>query len=444
MNRNCKTICKTPSRADVNSLTLYAKSNGWGRNGHPPCVPAGAAFGQQGCFRVPPPAYCGMALDFRPLAIATAGFTAFVNLYSPQALLPELSHDFGVSAGDISAMITAPTAAIALTAPFTGALADVLGRQRLITVAAFAIVVPTLVMAFASTVPQLVVLRFVLGLLLPPIFTVAVAYVGDEWPPADVARITGLFVSGSSIGGFCGRFATGVVADLIGWRASFASVALMTLAGAIIVTVALPPERNFVRSGGFAASAKQMIAHLGNPRLLAIYAIGFGVLFNFIAIFTYVSFHLAGPPYYFSPTLLGALFATYLAGSFSVPWVGRAVMLFGRRRFVLGIIGLWIAGGLLLLAPPAAAIIVGLTICAACGMLCQAISTGYVITTAKEGRSSAAGLYASSFYIGGSAGSFLVGLVWQAYGWTGCVVTIIAVQLAMAAIVATAWDRSRI
>jgi len=385
-----------------------------------------------------------MALDFRPLAIATAGFTAFVNLYSPQALLPELSHDFGVSAGDISAMITAPTAAIALTAPFTGALADVLGRQRLITVAAFAIVVPTLVMAFASTVPQLVVLRFVLGLLLPPIFTVAVAYVGDEWPPADVARITGLFVSGSSVGGFCGRFATGVVADLIGWRASFAVVALMTLAGAIIVTVALPRERNFVRSGGFAASAKQMIAHLGNPRLLAIYAVGFGVLFNFIAIFTYVSFHLAGPPYYFSPTLLGALFATYLAGSFSVPWVGRAVMLFGRRRFVLGIIGLWIAGGLLLLAPPAAAIIVGLTICAACGMLCQAISTGYVITTAKEGRSSAAGLYASSFYIGGSAGSFLVGLVWQAYGWTGCVVTIIAVQLAMAAIVATAWDRSRI
>jgi len=187
-----------------------------------------------------------------------------------------------------------------------------------------------------------------------------------------------------------------------------------------------------------------MIAHLGNPRLLAIYAVGFGVLFNFIAIFTYVSFHLAGPPYYFSPTLLGALFATYLAGSFSVPWVGRAVMLFGRRRFVLGIIGLWIAGGLLLLAPPAAAIIVGLTICAACGMLCQAISTGYVITTAKEGRSSAAGLYASSFYIGGSAGSFLVGLVWQAYGWTGCVVTIIAVQLAMAVIVATAWDRSRI
>ena len=140
------------------------------------------------------------------------------------------------------------------------------------------------------------------------------------------SRITGLFVSGSSVGGFCGRFATGAVADLLGWRASFGAVALITLAGAIIVTIALPRERRFVRSGGFAASAKQMIAHLRNPRLLAIYAVGFGVLFNFIATFTYVSFHLAAAPYFFTPTLLGALFATYLAGSFAVPWVGRAVV----------------------------------------------------------------------------------------------------------------------
>src|SRR5262249_4163061 len=91
-----------------------------------------------------------MALDFRPLAIATAGFTAFVNLYSPQALRPELSPDFGGGAGEISALITASSAAIALTAPFTGALADVLGGKRLITAAAFVIVVPTLMMAWAG------------------------------------------------------------------------------------------------------------------------------------------------------------------------------------------------------------------------------------------------------------------------------------------------------
>jgi MFS transporter, YNFM family, putative membrane transport protein len=382
-----------------------------------------------------------MARDFRPLAIAAAGFTAFVNLYSPQALLPELSHEFGVGPGDISALMTATTAAIALTAPFTGALADVLGRKRMIAVASFAIVIPTLMMTLATTVPQLVILRFIQGLLLPPIFTVAVGYVGDEWPPGEVARIAGLFVSGSSVGGFCGRFVTGAVADLFGWRSSFAVVALITLAGAMVVTFALPQERRFTRSGGFAEAVKQMIAHLRNPRLLAIFVVGFGVLFNFVAAFTYVGFHLAAAPYYFTPTMLGALFATYLAGSFTVPWVGRAIALFGRRRLVLGIIAIWIVGALLLLAPPVPAIIVGLTLCATCGMVCQAISTGYVMTTAKEGRSSAAGLYASSFYIGGSAGAFLIGFVWQAAGWTGCVVAIVAVQAIIAVIVATAWDR---
>jgi MFS transporter, YNFM family, putative membrane transport protein len=385
-----------------------------------------------------------MAFDVRALAIATAGFTAFVNLYSPQALLPELSREFGVGAGEISALMTASTAAIALTAPFTGALADVLGRKRLITAAAFAVVVPTLMMTLAASVPQLVILRFIQGLLLPPIFTVAVAYVGDEWPPAEVPRVAGLFVSGSSVGGFCGRFFTGAIADLVGWRVSFAAVALLTLAGGLIVTLALPPERSFVRSGGFLVSVRQMLSHLRNPRLLAIYAVGFGTLFNFIATFTYISFHLAGAPYFFSSTLLGALFATYLGGSVLVPWVGRVILLFGRRRFILGIIAIWICGALLLLAPPVTVIIIGLTICAICGMVCQAVSTGYVITTAKEGRSSAAGLYASTFYIGGSVGAFLMGFVWNAAGWTGCVAGIVAVQIIMAAVVALAWERSRI
>jgi predicted MFS family arabinose efflux permease len=299
-------------------------------------------------------------------------------------------------------------------------------------------------MTMASDVHQLVIWRFVQGLLLPPIFTVAVAYVGDEWPPADVPRIAGLFISGSSVGGFAGRFVTGVVADLYGWRASFAAVALLTLAGALIVTIALPRERSFVRPGGFAAAARQMLAHLRNVRLLAIYAVGFSVLFNFVATFTYVSFHLAGPPYFFSPALLGALFATYLGGSLAVPWVGRAIPLFGRRRFVLGIIAIWIAGLLMLLASPIVVIVIGLTLCAVCGMLCQAVSTGYVITTAKEGRSSAAGLYASIYYIGGSAGAFLIGYVWNATGWTGCVIAVVAVQFVMAGIVALAWEGSKI
>jgi predicted MFS family arabinose efflux permease len=382
-----------------------------------------------------------MAFDSRSFAVATAGFCAFVNLYSPQALLPELAREFGVGAGEISSLMTAGTAAIALTAPFTGALADVVGRKRLITAAMFAIAAPTLIMTLAGSVPELAFWRFVQGMLVPPIFTVAVAYIGDEWPPADVPRVAGIYVAGSSVGGFCGRFIPGVFADLIGWRAAFGVVALLTLAAAVIVAFTLTRERHFVRSGGLGASMRHMLAHLRDPRLLATFAIGFGVLFNFIAIFTYVSFHLAAPPYSFSSTLLGALFFTYLVSSPIVPWTGRAILLFGRRRFVLGVIALWIVGTLLLLAPPVSMILAGLTLCAVCGMLCQTVSTGYVTVTAKDGRSSAVGLYASIFYIGGSAGAFLTGLAWTMAGWSGCVAIIVAMQVVMAAIVAIAWER---
>src|SRR5437660_764645 len=147
-----------------------------------------------------------MAFDCRRLAIATAGFSTFLHLYAPQALLPELAREFSVGPAQISAMITAGTLAIALTAPFTGAAADVLGRKRLITVAMFAVTVPMVMATVSRDVDTIIAWRFIQGLLLPPIFTVVLAYIGDEWPPAEVAGVAGLYVSGSSLGGFCGRF----------------------------------------------------------------------------------------------------------------------------------------------------------------------------------------------------------------------------------------------
>src|SRR5579862_7947805 len=195
-----------------------------------------------------------MAIDFRRFAIATTGFCTFLSLYAPQALLPELAREFGAGAREISALITAGTLAIALTAPFTGAAADVLGRKRLITVAMFAVTVPMVMATLSTDVETIIAWRFIQGLLLPPIFTVVLAYIGDEWPPAEVAGVAGLYVSGSSLGGFCGRFIPGVLADLVGWRAAFLALGAIGLAGAVLVARKLPPERRFVRSEGFLAS----------------------------------------------------------------------------------------------------------------------------------------------------------------------------------------------
>ena len=380
-----------------------------------------------------------MHLDSRKIAVAVAGFCAFLNLYSPQALLPELAREFGVGPAEISTIMTASALAIALTAPFTGAIADVLGRKRVITAAMLAVVVPMAGASFAGDVQGLIAWRFVQGLLLPPIFAVTVAYIGDEWPARDVAGVAGIYIAGSSIGGFCGRFVPGVLADIVGWRGAFLALAALSLLGAIVVAIMLPRERGFVRSEGLAASARQMLRHLKNPQLIATYAIGFGTLFNFIAVFTYVSFHLAGEPYRFSSTLLGAIFVTYLVGTVISPMTGWAIAAFGRRPFIIGVIALWAGGAGLLLAPPISAIVVGLVLCAACGMLAQTISTSYVTTIAREGRSSAVGLYVTAFYIGGSMGAFLPGLAWDSGGWPACVAMVVVMCALMALIAALAY-----
>jgi predicted MFS family arabinose efflux permease len=382
-----------------------------------------------------------MNQGLRRAAVGIPGFCAFLNLYAPQSLLPMLAQEFAATPADISLTMTATALAIAVTAPFAGAVADVLGRKRVIVAAMILLTIPTALIALAPSLHALIAWRFVQGLVLPPIFTVVVAYIGEEWPSSEATGVTGLYMSATSVGGFCGRFFSGVLADTIGWRNGFITFAAFTCACGLAVAVILPPERNFVRSQGLLASARQMLQHLGNPRLLAIYAVGFGTLFNFIAMFTYVSFVLAAPPFNLSPTWLGAIFVTYLAGSVAVLWLGRAVARFGRRPLIISTIALWMCGALLTLVPSLWAIIAGLAIVAACGFFTQATSTAYVALTAESGRTSAIGLYATCFYVGGGFGAILPGLAWNTGGWPACVAMVIAMQALMALVVYLAWKR---
>jgi len=106
---------------------------------------------------------------------------------------------------------------------------------------------------------------------------------------------------------------------------------------------------------------------------------------------------------------------------------------------VLSVIGIWFVGIALTLMQPMWVILVGLSISAGCGMLCQAVSTGYVAVTAQAGRSSAVGLYVTSFYLGGSFGAAIGGVVWTLGGWPACVAMIAATLTLMGTIVAATW-----
>jgi YNFM family putative membrane transporter len=306
----------------------------------------------------------------------------------------------------------------------------------------FVLVIPTLMVGLSTSLSAVIFWRVVQGLVLPPIFAVTVAYIGDEWPAKEATTAAGIYSSGSSLGGFSGRLVTGVIADLISWRAGFAVLAGVAAVGAVAIAFLLPRERRFVRSEGLLASGRQMLGHFHNSQLVATFAVGFGVLFNFICTFTFISFHLAAPPYNLSASWLGAIFVTYLVGSVLTPWIGWAVSRFGRRQFMVGVIAIWLAGIALTLAPSLLLIVAGLAFGAGCGLICQAVSTGYVTVTAKAGRSSAVGLYVTSFYLGGSFGAAVGAIAWTLGGWPACAALVAAMLVIMAAIVVLAWSET--
>jgi YNFM family putative membrane transporter len=383
-----------------------------------------------------------MNFDSRRVAVALAGICAFLDLYAPQALLPMLAQEFGAGPADVSALISATSLGVAVVAPFTGAVADVLGRKRVIATAMFVLTVPVAIIGFAGSLGAMVLWRFAQGLLLPPIFAVTVAYISEEWPPKESTAVNGVFITACSFGGFLSRFLTGVLADLFGWRPAFFVLAAITLGCAAAVAALLPRERRFVRAESLASSFRQMLRHLRNARLVATYGVGFSVLFSFIAIFTYVNFHLAAPPFGLSTTALGLIFIVYLLGVVVTPLTGRWVAALGRRRLVFAVIAAWVAGLGLTLVSSLPLIIAGLAVAAACGFLCQAISTSFVAQSAGDGRSAAVGLYVTSFYLGGSVGGILPGVVWPSAGWPGVVAMVIAIVLGIAVIVGRFWPKT--
>jgi predicted MFS family arabinose efflux permease len=381
-----------------------------------------------------------MPIDRRRIAVVFAAVGAFLHLYAPQATLPLMAQEFGAGAAEASMIITAGTLAVAATAPFAGALSDVLGRKRVIVAAMALLMIPTVMVALAPSLQAMIAWRFIHGLLLPPIFAVTVAYIGDEWPPNEANGVIGLYAAASAVGGFLGRFVPGMLTDYVGWRGGFLALSGISFICLIMVTTFLTRERKFVRAANFAASSRQMLAHLRNPKLLSTYAVGFGVLFNFIATFTYISFHLAAPPFNKSPAFLGSIFFVYLVGSAFALWTGRATAWLGRRNFVLCVLAVWACGLLITLIPSVPAIVIGLIVVSTCGIVAQACSTSFVAISAQGGTSSAVGLYVTCFYIGGTFGGWLAGLAYEAHGWPGTLWLVVAMIAIQATIVATAWS----
>lgn len=369
-----------------------------------------------------------------------AGICAFLTLFAPQPILPMLAGIFNTSKVMISLMVTASTVGVALAAPVVGQIADRVGRKRVIVLSASTLGIATLLTATSTSLGALLFWRFIQGVATPGVFSVTTAYVHDQWPAGHAASAISAYVSGTVVGGFSGRVIAGFTAEHLGWRWAFLILGCINLSIAGYLGACLPAERKFGHPAAPTRMLDALIQHLRNRHLAAAYGVGSCVLFSLTALFTYVTFYLAAPPFQLSPALLGSIFVVYLVGAVVTPLAGRRIGTDGHRKMLIGAAFIGASGAILSLVPDLWAVIAGLAICCSGVFIAQASATSFVGTAAKHNRALALGLYVSFYYGGGSLGGTAPGWLWQRFGWPGCVALVVAVQMVIAGVAWTRWD----
>jgi MFS transporter, YNFM family, putative membrane transport protein len=356
-----------------------------------------------------------------------AGMCTFLNVYCTQPLLPYLQQVYNSSIIGISLTVSATILAIALMAPVVGLLAESIGRKKVIVPSLYAVTVPTLLAATSQSLHALIFWRFMQGLFVPGVIVVMMAYINEEFAGPYVGRAMSAYITGTVLGGFLGRYISGLVAHHFDWRGSFVAVGLINLAGAIAVQRALPTASNFVRATGWRTSISEGLEHLRNPRLLAVFGMGFAALFCLVGVFTYVNFYLADAPFRLNSAQLGSVFFVYLFGLIVTPLSGRFLDHYGVRHTALLAFGFALIGLSLTLIQNLPLIIAGLALFSSGVFIFQAVGTVQTGTIAQRARSSAAGLYVTFYYTGGSLGAIVTGWTWVADGWRACVILLMGV-----------------
>ncbi|MGW4206006.1 MFS transporter, partial [Streptomyces sp. NPDC004726] len=356
------------------------------------------------------------------MALFAAGIAVFALLYSTQAVLPDVSAGFGVSASAASWTVSAATGAVALFVLPLSALSERFGRRTVMTVSLTVAVAVGLLVPFAPSLEWLVALRVVQGAALAGVPASAMAYLAEEVRPKELVGAIGLFVAGNSIGGMSGRIVTGWAAQFWGWRAGLAAVGVLALVCLVVFRALLPRARNF-RPGSLSPKAlgATVRGHLADPLLLRLYAIG--ALFMLVsgAVYTVIGYRLAEEPFNLPPGVVGSIFLVYLVGTASSAAVGWLVGRLGRRGALYLTVAATAAGLLLSLGDSLTAVLLGLVLITAGFFGGHAVASSSVSRTAKTGRAQASALYQSAYYIGASAGGTLGAIAFHSGGWAGTV-----------------------
>ncbi len=353
----------------------------------------------------------------------------FANMYTTQAILPVLSHIFHIDAPTAGLSISVIVLSVAVGSLFYGPLSDRIGRKIVMVGTSLLITIPTFLCAFSPNFAILLLLRALQGLLMPGLTSVAISYVNDEFSGRERGLAMGVYVSGQTLGGLFARLGSAALTGIAGWQVALLSFSLPTLIAALAMWRFLPETRSrelllatrAASAGGqnvLHQSLQDMGLHFRNRHLVGAFLIGFTLFFGFVGTFTYLPYYLSGPHFALSTVQLGLVYLLWLTGICS-PLAGSLAGRIGSRRAIVFSMSLAGCGLLVTLVPVLPVVITGLGLLAL-GMFCTVPAVNlYLGEQAHKARGTAASLYLSFYYFGGSLGAVLPGLALVHGGWPG-------------------------
>ncbi|MFI8998597.1 MFS transporter [Streptomyces sp. NPDC053542] len=259
------------------------------------------------------------------ILFAVACGAAVANVYFSQPLLVTMGHDLGMSPALVGSVVTLTHVGYGLGLFFLVPLGDVADRRRLIVAQLLLLVMALGVVAAARTAAMLLAGMAATGLLAVVTQTL-VAFAASLAPSAGRGRVVGLVTSGVVIGILLARTASGLLADLAGWRSVYLASASLTALLALILYRVLPrhcaaPPTTTLRYGQLLRST---IALFARERLLRLRAL-FGLLIfaAFSTLWSSVALPLSAAPYFLPHSAIGALGLIGVAGALAATAAGR-------------------------------------------------------------------------------------------------------------------------
>lgn len=371
-------------------------------------------------------------------ALGVGGFAIFSNLHITQPLLPLFTEEYGVSAAVSSLSVSLIIFSLSIFLLVFGPVSDAVGRKNMMVVGLFVSSLLSISIFFVPNFWWLLVMRALQGVALATLPAIAYAYIGEEYDLRSIGTAIGIYISLNSIGGLGGRVISGFAADMWGWRYSFLAMGLVGFLCLAIFLALLPDSKHF-KPHRFClrGAAGEIFMHIRNPVLRRVYYIAAILFFVFVGLFNYLGYHLHQAPYFLSTTIIGLLYLSYLAGTFSSTLSGRLDQVFTIPQRVVSGLGIMILGIILMITSPLWSILLGLVVLSFGFFFAHSASSSWVSRHAREAKGSASALYLFAYYMGGSVGSLSLGWVWEPWGWKA--VTLVCIVLILLAVLFALW-----